>query len=125
VLALAAVALGAAHATGIDDDPDAVQSALDNLTLNPALREVAFEVADLFSSPLPEADVITANLTGAFLARAARLLVGRLRPGGTLVVSGLLEDERGAVLQAFADGPPVVWEGGEAGWVALAMRQPS
>ena len=124
VLALAAACLGAARAIGVDDDVDAVQCARDNLTLNPTIRGVVFDVADLFSSPLPDADVITANLTGAFLVRAAERLVSRLRARGTLVISGLLMEERDAVTRAFAGGPPIVWEGEEDGWIALALARP-
>ena len=44
VLALAADRLGASHALGIDHDEDAIQSARDNLPLNPEARHVTFEI---------------------------------------------------------------------------------
>jgi ribosomal protein L11 methyltransferase len=121
VLAIAAVRLGAARALGIDSDPDAIQSARENLALNPDARRVEFEVADLTSAPLPQADVVTANLTGTVLVRAASALQRALRPGGSLIVSGLLSEERASVYAAFGTMSRE-WEAEEEGWVSLRFR---
>ena len=139
VLALAAVMLGAGDARGIDYDADAIRAAIENLELNPGLAHVEFRVADLSQVVLPAADVVTANLTGAVLIRSARRLLDLVRPSGTLIVSGLLEDERDAVAGAFSEAArqqrssnpedtggslPVlrlVWEQREDGWVALGL----
>ncbi len=51
VLAIAAERLGATHATGIDNDPDAIQSARENLEVNPAARRVTFAFGDLTACP--------------------------------------------------------------------------
>jgi ribosomal protein L11 methyltransferase len=121
VLAIAADRLGAACTIGIDSDPDAIQSARENLTLNADARQVAFEVADLNRRALPPADVVTANLTGALLVRSAASLLSAVRSGGMLILSGLLADERDEVVRAFAPAT-VVWEREEEGWVGLALR---
>ena len=80
-----------------------------------------FEAADLTAGKLPQADVVTANLTGALLVRAAPLLRGAVRPGGTLILSGLLKEERDGVRQAFGSAD-VVWEAEEDGWIGLVLR---
>jgi ribosomal protein L11 methyltransferase len=121
VLAIAADLLGAARALGVDCDPDAIQSARENLALNPAARRVGFETADLATMTLPVVDVVTANLTGALLIRSAPALVAAVRTGGTLIISGLLAHERDDVCAAFA-AAKVFWEREEDGWVGLAMR---
>lgn len=123
VLAIAAARLGASHALGIDFDPDAIASARENLALNAEAGRVRFEVADMRSAPLPRADVVLANLTGAVLAQNARLLLDAVRPGGALVVSGIQSHERDEVLHAFGEAP-LSWSGDEAGWVGLAFRRP-
>ena len=149
VLAIASVRLGAARALGIDNDADAIQAANENLGLNQGVENVEFRVADVLADDLPAADIVTANLTGAFLVRSATLLLDLLRPAGTLIVSGLMEHERTDVMRALAgpdrvrptpdagsdvgrtlSGPPrsdpkitLVWEGTEDGWVALAMKR--
>jgi ribosomal protein L11 methyltransferase len=123
VLALAAERLGAARAVGLDDDPDAIQSANENLELNPAVTRVTFEVVDISASALPEVDVITANLTGALLVRSAAMLLGAVRSGGLLILSGLLRHERNDVCRAFAPAT-VVSEREEDGWVGLTVKKP-
>jgi len=120
VLAIAADHLGAARALGIDHDPDAIQSARENLALNPGARHVEVEIADLIVVELPRADVVTANLTGALLVRSAASLLGAVRPGGTLILSGLLVHERDDVCRAFAPAA-VVWEREEEGWIGLIL----
>jgi ribosomal protein L11 methyltransferase len=120
VLAMAARRLGAARAVGIDSDPDAIESATDNLALNPEVNQVDFVVADLAASPLPPADVVTANLTGALLIRSARLLLGAVRDGGILILSGVLAHERDAVLEAFG-AATVVEASHEDEWVGIVL----
>jgi ribosomal protein L11 methyltransferase len=120
VLAMAAVLLGASDALGLDDDADAVQSANENLADNPAVPAgcVTFRVGDLMTGPLPQADVVTANLTGGLLIRAAHRLQRAVRPGGYLIMSGLQVHERDEVWEAF-DGLDLVAEAEEGGWSTL------
>ena len=123
VLAIAARVLGAEHAVGIDVDPDAIQSARENLALNPGVSDVSFSVADLRSHAVDPVDVVTANLTGTLLARAARTLLDITKPGGVLILSGLMTTERDAVLDAFA-AAIVFWERFEDEWIGLAVKKP-
>jgi ribosomal protein L11 methyltransferase len=122
VLAIAAATLGAARGLGLDCDADAIQSARQNLALNPAAHGVTFLELDLTRDPLPAADVVTANLTGALLVRMATVLGTAVRCGGTLILSGLLAHERDEVYRAF-DSMPIVWEREEGGWVGLAVKR--
>ena len=121
VLAIAAARLGAARVIGIDCDADAIQSARDNLALNGGLSTVSFDVADLASAPLPAADVVTANLTGALLVRSASILLDTVRHGGTLVLSGILAGERDEAAVAFRAARRV-WEREEDEWVGFAVK---
>jgi ribosomal protein L11 methyltransferase len=118
VLAIAAARLGAARALGVDNDPDAIQSAQESLALNPHAHNVTFEVADVAAKPLPSADVVTANLTGALLVRSAWELCAAVRRGGTLIVSGLESHERDAVVAAFAPAT-IEWEHEEESWLSV------
>src|SRR5262249_17892631 len=92
VLAIAASALGAATPLGIDDDADAIAAARENLEFN-HVTNVTLDVRDLMKEALPQADVVVANLTGALVIRAAGRLARAVRPGGVLIVSGVLATE--------------------------------
>ena len=147
VLAIAANLLGAAEATGIDVDEDAIRSARENLALNPDATGVRFERADLAqganvtnrpdysqtgssqtsssltgSLQISAADVVLANLTGALLVRAASTLRGAVASNGVLILSGLQSHERDDLVRAF-EPAIILWQREEESWVGLAMRK--
>ncbi len=53
--------------------------------------------ADLRVDQVAPGDVVTANLTGALLVAQATSIAALVRPGGTLIVSGILAAEVDAV----------------------------
>jgi len=123
VLAIAASKLGAAHALGTDDDADAIQAANENLEAN-GVTNVACVVSDLMKGPLPRADVVLANITGAMIVRAASRLAQAVLPGGTLILSGILATERDEVLGAFAN-QTVVTIVQEDEWLGVTLKSGS
>jgi ribosomal protein L11 methyltransferase len=117
VLALAAWKLGATHVTAIDNDPDALVNARDNVLANGAADAITIEQFDLSSVSLVAADVVVANLTGALLQRHASALRSLVAPSGVLIVSGFTVEEQPDVSRALnADAYDVVHEGE---WVAM------
>jgi ribosomal protein L11 methyltransferase len=122
VLAIAASLRGAADVTGIDDDADAIQSAWENLALNPG-ASVTLLVGDLRTTQLSSADVVLANLTGGLLVATAGRLRSLTAAGGRLILSGLLAHEEPEVIAAF--GYPVEHRSEEEGWVCVTLRSPS
>jgi ribosomal protein L11 methylase PrmA len=71
---------------------------------------------------VPAADVVTANLTGGLLIRAAGRLRQAVKPGGLVIMSGLETKERDDVWTAF-DGFELTSEGEEAGWSTITARR--
>lgn len=130
VLAIAASQLGAALVVGVDDDPDALHAAEDNLSLNRA-ADVTLRAADLRSTgPLDSAhggpnafDLVMANLTGGLLTAAARRLSDLAAPGGRLILSGFLGDEETAVMAAYSN-LTVTNRSEEEGWLCVTLQQP-
>jgi ribosomal protein L11 methyltransferase len=119
VLALAAWRLGASDIEALDYDEDAIVNARENLRLNGADSAVALRQADVRSGQVEPADVVTANLTGAMLVDLAQTIAALVRPGGTLILSGVLAPEISAVTASFASELTLVEEAAENEWRAL------
>ena len=129
VLAVAAAKLWrGAQVWAADIDPEAVAVARDNARLNhvphirtvcaPGLTNIRLRAAGPF-------DLITANILARPLTRLADDIAGALRPGGIVVLSGLLTDQERPVLN-FYEGRGLVCErrANIAGWVTLTLRKP-
>ena len=121
VLAIAASLLGATAVVGIDDDPDAVEAARENVAIN-AGAVVELRVVDLKDADLPPFDVVLANLTGGLLIRAAEPLHDLAGQPGHLVLSGFMTHEEPAVRAAFPR-LTVVHQAEEDGWVCVTLQR--
>jgi ribosomal protein L11 methyltransferase len=118
VLALVAYALGAGAVIGVDDDPDALESARENLVLNGVTDGIDLRLGDFRGLSIQPADVVMANLTGGLLTRAADILASAVAPGGSLIISGVMLDEEAEVLVAFAPRLQLVERVTEDDWMA-------
>jgi ribosomal protein L11 methyltransferase len=119
ILAIAAVRLGATAALGVDTDAIAIEATMANARRNRLTRRVR---ARLGSLPSGEAafDVVLANLIAGLLVALAPQLHAELRPGGTLLASGIFVDREAEVRAAFeAAGLEVRGRTDEGDWVAL------
>lgn len=124
VLAVAAWHLGAADVLGVDNDPDAIESAQDTLARNGASRAVRVEQRALDDPALAPADVVCANLTGTLLRQQGARVQALVAPGGCAVLSGFTGDHAGWVRDAFsACDVEATYE--EEFWMAYVMRRRS
>ena len=120
VLAIAASLLGAAMVVAVDSDPDAIEAAGDNLSLNCHSR-VSLRQGDIRSLELGRFDVVVANLTGALLIDAAGRLRQLANSGASLVLSGFMRSEEPAVHGAYA-GLETAARTEEDEWVCVTLR---
>jgi len=121
VLSIAALRLGAARATAIDIDDDAAVVTRRNAALNGVAARV-----EASTTPLDRIagtyDIVLANIETRVLILMPGELQKRVRPGGILVLSGILRGEREQLLSAYAAMRlEECLEEGE--WCACLLRQ--
>jgi ribosomal protein L11 methyltransferase len=119
ILAIAAARLGAARAVGVDIDPQAVAAAQDNAQGNDVRAE--FYLPD--DAPPLEADILVANILTNPLRALAPLLAGRVRPGGRIVLSGILEAQADAVITAYTPWFHMSLGDLQEGWALLVGQR--
>jgi ribosomal protein L11 methyltransferase len=124
ILALAACALWPnARGLAVDNDPDAVACAQENLARNHAAERVEVSAQPLAELAHPF-DLILANLTAEILTPLADALAARLAPGGALVLSGILTEQAGAVAERFSSAGMRVLRALDRGeWRALVLAR--
>jgi ribosomal protein L11 methyltransferase len=119
VLAIAAWKLGAAHVVAIDNDPDALQNAQDNVVRNGASGAIEVVHLDLSSASLERADLVMANLTSSVIQRYAIELQRLVAKDGVLILSGFSGDEIAEVAAALDATPQETLIEGE--WAAMRI----
>jgi ribosomal protein L11 methyltransferase len=118
VLAIAASKLGAQGVVAMDNDPDALRNARENVERNGAGGAIDVAEVDLAVSDVPPADVVVANLTSAVLQRCAASLRRMVKRGGVLIASGFGPDDVDDVVRALNASPSKVARDGD--WAALS-----
>ncbi len=98
LLAMVAIRLGAAAAAGIDNDPEAIECAREYATVNGFGQELSLQCGTLAAASCY--DLVLANLDRRTLLDLAQPLAAST--GETLLVSGLLVDQRDEIVVAFA-----------------------
>jgi ribosomal protein L11 methyltransferase len=119
ILSIAAAKLGAERVLGLDIDPIAIEATQANTATNGLAGRIAARAGSLPSGE-PPFDVVVANLIGSVLVALAEGLRDELRPGGTLVASGIFEDRETEVREALDRvGFRVTARSVEGDWIAL------
>lgn len=100
ILAIAALLLGADSAIGVDNDPQALVATKDNAGRN----QIDADRLQVFlpdEEPRDAADVMLANILAGPLVELAPKLMSLTKPGGKLVLSGVLDTQRQAIIEAY------------------------
>jgi ribosomal protein L11 methyltransferase len=123
ILAMVAKKMGAGDVAGVDIDPQAIESARLNAERNAC--QITFYVPDELAVAANERhaggkfDIVVANILSSPLKLMAPMLSGRVAPGGSLVLSGVLARQAEEVAAAYAPFIKLgVWAE-QDGWVAL------
>ncbi|MCE8034742.1 50S ribosomal protein L11 methyltransferase [Halomonas sp. MCCC 1A11057] len=126
ILAIAALKLGAAMATGTDIDPQALQASRDNAIRNDVAEH---ELTLCYPEQLAAGrrfPLVIANILAGPLVELAPTIAGHVSPGGRLALSGILEGQTEEVLDAYRDQGLTMDEPQlREGWVRLSGRRPA
>jgi ribosomal protein L11 methyltransferase len=116
ILAIAALRLGAARATGVDIDAAALLAARHNAMQNRVAAQ--FELPGC--APPGAADIVLANILANPLKLLAPLLARATRGGGRIVLAGLLERQADEVRDAYRGEFDMNMTQRDEGWVLLS-----
>lgn len=118
ILGIAAALKGATRVICVDNDPQALEATQDNAERN--------EVSALIECLAPEnyvvtpADILLANILANPLIILAPLLLKSLRPGGSMVLSGILEEQAEELRSVYLSGLDHISIVSLDGWVRLS-----
>ncbi|MGF9563952.1 50S ribosomal protein L11 methyltransferase [Neorhizobium sp. JUb45] len=109
-----------------DIDPVAVRVARENVRRNGIASGIALETAPGFHSPAFDRygpfDLIIANILARPLIKMAPQLVNHLSPGGSVILSGILAEQRWKVISAYSGAGlahvRTIWRNG---WVTIHL----
>jgi ribosomal protein L11 methyltransferase len=121
VLALAALVLGARQAFAVDNDDQALLATRTNAELNGLTDRLAVSAPEAL--PAVAVDVLAANILAGPLVQLAPKFATYVRPGGRLVLSGVLEAQAAYVAAAYAPYFGELEPALRDGWVRLAGRR--
>ncbi|MBL7200308.1 MAG: 50S ribosomal protein L11 methyltransferase [Anaerolineae bacterium] len=120
VLAIAAAKQGARAVRAVDVDEIAVATARDNVAVN-GVADVVHVAAGSWEKASGQYDLIVINILAEVICSLLEQgLADALKPGGTLIASGIIDDREAGVRAALTEsGIEVVGRHVERDWVAL------
>ena len=115
ILGVAAGCLGASQITGLDIDPQALIATEHNASLNRLVVETLLPD----QTPDQAFDVVVANILANPLIELASTLTKLTRPGGKIVMAGLLEEQADRVRAAY---PAITFDDDQSreGWTRIS-----
>ncbi len=122
ILAVAAARLGAEPVFAVDIDPQALLATRTNADRN-QLPEHRIAVSFPDGCKASAADVLVANILAGPLVELAPVLEPLVKPGGLLCLSGILEEQAGAVMAAYSSRFCFEPVQSRQGWVCLVARK--
>ena len=102
ILAIAALKLGACHAHGVDVDPRALAVSQENAEANHVAAHLTLGTPDSLASTV-QTDVVIANILAHPLILLAPRLMQLVKPGATLILSGMLDNQTEEVSRHYCD----------------------
>lgn len=125
ILSMAALLLGANRALGVDIDPLAVKTAVENGQRN-QMEPPRYTIVqgDLAKDLTGQYDVVAANIVADTIIALSPAIPAFLKPDGVYIVSGIIDTREADVLPVLAScGFSVVERRKQGGWICLTCRK--
>lgn len=124
ILAIAAALLGSKDILGVEIDPDAVRTAIENVELNQVDDVITVQQGDLTKDVDKVVDLIVANLMAPLVIQLSGAAAEHLTPNGIYISSGILVEKRDMVAEAVREAGFEIIEILEKGeWCAIAAQK--
>jgi ribosomal protein L11 methyltransferase len=124
ILAIAARLLGCSHVIGCDNDPDSISVAAENIARN-ADQFIPVFCGSIHAVRSESVDLLLCNLTADVIAQLFSEIQRALRPGGSVIFSGILVEQREQIREIVKSSDWVVEDDRTRGeWIALVVRKP-
>lgn len=126
ILAIAAARLGASKVLGIEIDADAARVAAENVMLNDVADRVRIEAGELTAEAGGRWEIVIANIIAPILYEllAGGVLGGAVAPGGSLLLSGILDTQQARMLSVLAElGWASDMQLRQGEWIGLRLRR--
>lgn len=117
ILAIGAAKFGAAEVVGVDIDDAAVESTQQNAQANEVVVHAG--QVDTVSGVF---DVVVANILATPLKVLAPLLCSHVKPGGALVLAGILERQAQELMDAYASHCKLQVVDSQDGWILMTAQ---
>lgn len=101
ILAVAASLLDCQHVVCTDIDPQALAATRANAERN-AIKQQQLEIYLAGQEPETHADVLVANILAGPLVQLAESFAAKVKPGGEICLSGILENQKDEILNAYS-----------------------
>lgn len=127
ILAIAAVKLGAVKADTVDVETVAVKATAENAEANGLGNQIKVELGSVGEGePFwgEQYDVVLANIIARVLIELSEAIVAHTKPGGKIVLAGIIESREQDVIDAFtAAGATVINRRFAEDWVSLVLTR--
>lgn len=122
ILSVAALLLGAKSAVGVDIDPLAVKTAVENANTNHVGEKFTGICGNLAEKVTGKFQVVAANIVADIVILLSKDAPRFLEKDSVYLISGIIDTREQDVLDAIGDTFQVLERREEKGWIAMALQ---
>ena len=123
ILSVAAILLGASRATGVDIDPLAVKTAVQNAQRNHVAQRFTAVCGDLTDKVEGQYDIVVANIVADVIIQLTQDIDRYMKPDAVYLMSGIIDTREQDVTAVLNGHFQILERREERGWVALAAKR--